>query len=237
MKNNQMVQYSIFFIFLFHLTAIVSSHTLFKRTEHTANYVDNKIYFLGGIITDGSYTDDFFYLDVSKPFDLFSGSGLSIVDLTNLTKIPKHARATSIICGPNKDTIFLFGGNFETNHIVPLVSAFNVSNPGWTYVGSRGSVPVRRRYSAGVCDKSAKMYIFGGTTNDPFAFRNDFDILNTIYLTWSVGPKSRIPPPMDIATATILSDGRIVYLGGNEGQYVGMSEVFFFLFYSNYLYF
>src|SRR5436309_3439331 len=126
MKNDQMVRYYIFFIFLFNLTTVVSSYTLLGRNDHTANYLDDKIYFLGGETDYASFTSDFFYLDVSKPFDTFLGSDLSIVDLTNLSQILKHARSTSTICGPNKDTIFLFGGDIENKDIAePLVFAFN----------------------------------------------------------------------------------------------------------------
>src|ERR1051325_9015274 len=124
--NKYFRRYYIFCIFLYKLATIVNSYTLLKRNLHTANYVDDKIYFLGGQTgTDGIdaklYTNDFFYLDVSKPFTL--DSDLPIVDLTGKTRIPNHAIATSTVCGPSKDTIFLFGGEFEDN-TAPLVFAF-----------------------------------------------------------------------------------------------------------------
>ena len=64
MKNDQMVRYYIFFIFLFYLTTVVTSYTLLRRNDHTASYLDDKIYFLGGETDYTSFTSDFFYLDV-----------------------------------------------------------------------------------------------------------------------------------------------------------------------------
>jgi hypothetical protein len=225
-----MFRYYIFCICIFQLLAtVVNSYTLLNRVQHTASYVDNKIYFLGGSTNEKTYTNDFFYLDVSKPFTL--DSDLPIVDLSDKTSIPNHATATSSVCGSNKDTIFLFGGTFEDD-TAPLVFAFNISNPVWTIVNDKGSKPIRRSLSSGVCSENAKIYSFGGVNGG--IVRNDFDIFDTNQFIWSAGNNLNTPPPMDTIAATLLPDGRIVYLGGAtypggdnkaEQKFISMTEV------------
>src|ERR1043166_7494588 len=117
--------YHMFSIFLFQLITIVNSYTLLKRYQHTASYANNKVYFIGGATDVLKYTNDFFYLDVSKPFTL--DSDLPVVGLNN-DLIPKHVLAATTICSSNRDTIFLFGGEFEDAK-APLVFAYNTSNP------------------------------------------------------------------------------------------------------------
>src|SRR5687768_824667 len=151
----------IYFLFLSRLVAVVNSYTLIERSEHTANHINGKIYFLGGSTNANQHTSDFFYLDISEPFKISSGSILPIVDLTNITDIIKHTRATSAVCGPNKDIIFLFGGELSTGGIGPLV-AFNTSNQLWNVANDKGTIPIRRRFLPSVCDNNAKFYIFGG---------------------------------------------------------------------------
>ncbi|CAG8465601.1 14745_t:CDS:2 [Funneliformis caledonium] len=196
-----------------------------RRALHTSNYLNDKIYFLGGETDRASHTNDFFYLDVSAPFTLDS---LPIVDLTRNVQIAKHKRATSSVCGPNKDTIFLFGGDIDGDEsAASLVYTFNISVPQWTNTNIEGPQPQRRVASSVVCDENARMYIFGGTNGD--GYQNDFDILDTDQLTWSLGSRVNIPPPMDLATANLLSNGKIVYLGGySNRQLIDMSKIYLY---------
>ncbi|CAG8456521.1 1379_t:CDS:2 [Funneliformis caledonium] len=220
-----MFRYDIFLILLFQLLTLVNSYKLIVRALHTANYVNDKIYFLGGETDTTSYTNDFFYLDVSAPFTLDS---LPIVDITSKVQIAKHQRATSTVCGPNKDTIFLFGGTIDIDEsAASLVYAFNISVPQWTNTNIRGTQPKRRKASSVVCDGNARMFIFGGTNSE--GYQNDFDILDTDQLTWSLGSSKNIPPPMELATANLLSNGKIVYLGGYSNvQFINMSKIYLY---------
>lgn len=108
----KMFQYYIFFFVFLSQLIIISSYTLVGRNGHTAHYIDDKIYFLGGETETNAFTNDFFYLDVSKPFNLDS---LPIFDLTsNNTQIPKYANAT----------IFLYGFNHGNDKTTPFVLEF-----------------------------------------------------------------------------------------------------------------
>ena len=78
-------------------------------------------------------------------------------------------------------------------------------------------------------NKNSKIYLFGGSIDNHLnvAIYNNFDILDTNQLIWSMGSNLNIPPPMDEARASLLPDGRIVYIGGNNMniKFVGLSEV------------
>ncbi|CAI2164823.1 18496_t:CDS:2 [Funneliformis geosporum] len=168
MKHPNLTMFRLF-ILLFLLATIVNSYKLTGRTLHTANYQNEKIYFLGGITETANYTNDLFYLDVSIPFTLDS---LPIFDLSSNIQIAKHAKATSTVCVDVKE---------------PLIFAFNISVPQWTNANISGLEPVRRSWSSAACNKYAKMYIFA-------------------------------------ATATMLSDGKIVFLGGQDSKWYSTSD-------------
>ncbi|CAG8446410.1 6100_t:CDS:2 [Funneliformis mosseae] len=148
--------------------------------------------------------------NASAPFTLDS---LPIVDITSKVQIAKHQRVTSTVCDPNKDTIFLFGVTIDIDEsAASLVYAFNISVPQLTNTNIRGTQPKRRKASSVVCDGNARMFIFGGTNSED-------------QLTWSLGSSKNIPPPMELATANLLSNGKIVYLGGYSNvQFNNMSK-------------
>src|ERR687883_258658 len=69
------------------------------RVAHTATFIDNKLYILGGlsdeILDNGSYnvTSSFFYLDFSAAFNT---KNLSWKNLSSINVVPSHSEATSV---------------------------------------------------------------------------------------------------------------------------------------------
>src|SRR5215469_8257202 len=85
------------------------------RMGHTATLIENKLYILNGV--DGTLNpngtfvaeygnNDFFYLDVSVPFNT---QNLSWKNLTNINTVPPHSYATSVRDGANNSTLLLYG--------------------------------------------------------------------------------------------------------------------------------
>src|SRR3954452_20636051 len=70
------------------------------RYLHTATLVGTKIYFLGGVISiEPQFTNEFFYLDISKSFDKTKGA-LPFVNLSDkASEIPKHYAAATTVFG------------------------------------------------------------------------------------------------------------------------------------------
>jgi N-acetylneuraminic acid mutarotase len=102
-----------------------------------------------------------------------------------------------------------------------LVYQFDPKSGQWNRpIIKGGKEPIRRReYQAVVGDES--IYMFGGAVDnlvgsDTVQFLNDLIIFNTNDLTWSEGSTLNTPIPRWDYTATILSDGRIIYIGGIE---------------------
>src|SRR5947209_2848571 len=72
------------------------------RAYHTATYIDNKLYILGGLFFPDAIirTNEFFYLDFSTPFNT---KALSWQDLSN-NSIPAHNSAVTVVGGANNNT-------------------------------------------------------------------------------------------------------------------------------------
>src|ERR1051325_795587 len=88
-----------------------------RRYWHTATLINGKLYILGG--SGESVGKDFFYLDVSVPFNT---QNLLWQDLSSVNTVPSHYGAASVNGGVNNNTLFLYGG---TNIAMELVYTFN----------------------------------------------------------------------------------------------------------------
>ncbi|CAB4408072.1 unnamed protein product [Rhizophagus irregularis] len=195
-----MSRYFIFFFVFFSQLIITSPYTLVGRVGHTASYMDNKIYFIGGITekyTEG--TNDFFYLDVSKPFNL--DSTLPIFDLSNDARyIHPHSYGVSTICGPNKDTIFIIGGTFQDS----FSYRFNNRKEWVPYTSSTGI-----QWLSAVCNENGShIYIYGSLYDV-----NKYLMTSIDTTTWDPVSHDENNITKDLTLAILLPKGRIAYIG------------------------
>ncbi|CAB4418157.1 unnamed protein product [Rhizophagus irregularis] len=174
---------------------------------HTATFIDNKLYILGGLDLNSKMLNEFFYLDVSVPFNT---QELSWQDLSNINMVSDHFLATSVKGGTNNDTLFLYGA-FQSE---TLVYTFNSRSLVWSTPTISGKVDmlpsvqtvtdpssredvifeqelinVRRgkKYGlTGVIDYNGKFYLWGGATSN-ITLINDMLVLDTINLNWDGG--------------------------------------------------
>src|SRR5438874_12843984 len=78
-----------------------------QRFVHTATLINNKLYILGGSdLANDIKLKDFFYLDVSVPFNT---QQLLWQDLSNINTVPAHYSAASVKGGADNNTLFLYG--------------------------------------------------------------------------------------------------------------------------------
>ncbi|EXX61662.1 uncharacterized protein OCT59_027804 [Rhizophagus irregularis] len=123
MSRNPLV-YFILWILLQALVKVNCQMTPFKPnvySRHTATLIDNKLYILDGYDLNKKQINEFFYLDVSVPFNT---QELSWQDLSNINMVPPHSSAISVKGGPNNDTLFLYRG-LTTDQTMALVYAFD----------------------------------------------------------------------------------------------------------------
>src|SRR6266498_1957429 len=220
------VSFHLFLILFIYPFFGVGTFTPLGRSGHSSVLVGNKLYFFGGSVS-GSCSNEVFYFDVSEKFSI---EFPPFIDITATEGIPfKSCWGTFLLSEINNEqTIYLFGGytyDMVTNNdsFTSLVYTFNSINSKsrkWIIPIITGKVPQRRARMQGIIDDSGNIYVFGGRTDSGMGtgtlYFNDMIILNTKDLTWSNGPFNNVPLKRSFYTATLLSNGMIVYIGGLE---------------------
>ncbi|CAI2174791.1 5944_t:CDS:2 [Funneliformis geosporum] len=195
----------------------VYSFTPIARDAFSSVLVGNALYFFGG--QPYTISNETFYLDVSQSFNSENPPWIE----TPSAAIPFgsiFATVSSTIVN-NNPSIYLFGGfMFDPvsliDSFISFVYTFDPQTFKWDIPQTKGQIPTRRRDIEAVNDSSGKIYIFGGS-NDfarPFTYFNDMIIFDTNILTWSYGTTFNAPKSLFAYTATLLSNGVIVYIGG-----------------------
>jgi N-acetylneuraminic acid mutarotase len=223
-----MTYYISFYLYVFIcLIFKVESFTPAGRYSHSSVLVGNKLYFFGGVLQDGFCSNEVFYLDVTQPFNIQVPSWN---DLTPNSGMPfKGCWGTVSLLSDinNEQTIYLFGGitdDIATNNdkFVSMIYSFNLNSLKWNIPTVKGMQPERRRQVNSVIDNTGKMYIFGGGADSLIGSAttktfNEMVIFNTVELSWSISTSPIISSRAG-HTATILSNGVIVYIGGFSNE-------------------
>src|ERR1041384_4137673 len=110
--NNPLIHITLCILLQF-LVEVKPQTTSFKlnlREAHTATFIDDKLYILGGVVPSNysSPKETFLYLDFSPPFKT-SADKLKWHFLDS-SIVPPHRYAAAIKGGANNNTLFLYGG-------------------------------------------------------------------------------------------------------------------------------
>ena len=184
-----------------------------QRIHHTATVIDDKLYILDGAGTiDIDTVNEFFYLDVSVPFNT---QKLLWQDLSSVNTVPAHIGAASVIGGVNNSTLFLYGGTtIKNDATTKLVYTFDSQSNTWTVPTIAGVNIIRKVLTTGIIDFNGKMYLWGGLVKDTTGvYNNDMLILDTKKLIWELGSSFDAPTGRCDYGATLLPDSRIIYMG------------------------
>ncbi|CAG8593563.1 14612_t:CDS:2, partial [Cetraspora pellucida] len=211
------------------------------RGGHESVQVNNKLYFMGGsrLIPNSNLkrynlSDEVFYLDLSSQFDT---ENPPFVDLTNGTSrmFYGNEKGAAVLGGSNRSDIYLIGGtqlNFSMvnwnatdqinwNATDQFIYIYRTSANIWTKFeqGVKGIQPSRRRSTSTVIKPNGTIYIFGGRiekdmASDNLTLYNELYEFDTILLSWIQIVADNAPSPRSHSTATLLQNGKIVYIGG-----------------------
>ncbi|CAG8649740.1 14088_t:CDS:2 [Funneliformis caledonium] len=200
-----------------------------QRSSHTATLIDSNLYILGGRNDEtGRIGNEFFYLDVSVPFNT---QNILWHNLTSINIVPAHISAASVNGGANNKTLFLYGGS--SDKVMSLVYTFDTQSNSWNIPKITGDNIVRKNNLKGIINNYGKMYLFGGLFNGTTT-QNDMFILDTKNLKWELGSTINAPSPRAVYGATYVSEQHILYLGGFstassiDGASLSLKEIYYY---------
>ncbi|KAF0557223.1 galactose oxidase [Gigaspora margarita] len=184
------------------------------RWFHSSVLIDKKLYFMGGNkFTNNSgegVTNEFFYLDISKPFSTTDNVSIPWIDLT-YTGGPFKGEATACSGGKNNDMIFILGGYYNSNYNNnSFVNQFDTSIQQWFNIES--GAPIYKQDISCAKFSSGLIAIFSGLSYpSPI---NDLWIFDTLTLSWSLINAANAPLQLHGYCAITLPDETILYIGG-----------------------
>src|SRR5581483_6300837 len=211
--------YITFCILLQLLVKVKSQTTVSKldlRDVHTATFINDKLYILGGTIPPFSNKvspkQTFLYLDCSTSFNT---NELEWIDLSNTNNVvPPHYFAAAVKGGSSNDTLFLYGGESLGGEPMSLVNTFNTLNKTWSVPILAGIPPTAKVSIIPVVDYNGLMYLYGGATSEfNGTYESDMFILDTINLSWKIANSVNAPSSRDDYGAVLLPGKDIIYMG------------------------
>ncbi|CAG8680700.1 17020_t:CDS:2, partial [Dentiscutata heterogama] len=225
------------------------------RGGHMVTLANDRIYFFGGSrpipMTSSVWnqthqfnlSDEVFYLDLSSSFSVDLPP---FTDLSATSRMPFGSEKGTTVLGNRGIRIFLIGGvqqNMETfgyNTTNSSLWIYNINSQHWdtSGPGTYGPPLPRRRSTATVIDKNGVIYIYGGrvevdTGSDVFTIFDDFFTFDTLLLKWS--NLTDHPSKRSHASATLMPDGKIIYIGGvtqsapgEDANRISMNDIYIF---------
>ncbi|CAG8555334.1 2239_t:CDS:2 [Ambispora leptoticha] len=211
------------FVFLLAIISgrILADYTPDPRYANTASLIGNNIYYFGGTSTNNKIAyNDFFFLNLENAFK--SNSTIFELELIlGKEDIPSMYGPTYAV-GENSSTIFLFGGWVNASDIISQSQVIYkiYVKPGsttWSQIinnqENTTTWPSARSSAAAVIDTREYMYIWGGQIN----VDKRMYVYDTIHNVWH-NPSNSTASVRFNYTATLLGDGRILYIGGSNSS-------------------
>ena len=207
--------YISFCVLLHLLVEVVSQSEPDVRIAHTATFINDKLYILGGgnppFNESAPPRETFLYLDFSSSF---STSELKWTDLSDNSIIPPHVFAAAAKGGANNDILFSYGGGkLPGGDPMPLVYAFNTKTNTWSVPVITGESPNGKLGITPIADNNGLIYLYGGALSGYGPFTSEMFILDTINLSWKIANSINAPKPRVEYGAVILLDKNIIYMG------------------------
>ncbi|CAG8610383.1 10621_t:CDS:2 [Gigaspora rosea] len=221
-----------------------------------ATLVNNEIYFMGGskpipknspVWTQNhqySLSDEVFSLNISSSFTVDLPP---FTDLSDRSRMPFGSEKGTTVLGGNGQRIYLIGGvqqNMVTsdyNATNSILWIYTINTQQWNTSGSgtHGTLLPRRRSTGTIIDSKNIIYIFGGKVeldmgSSVFTIFDDLFTFDINLLEWKNLSLPNHPSKRSHATATLIPDRKIIYIGGvtqsnsgGNGTRLLMTEIYF----------
>ncbi|KAF9451905.1 hypothetical protein P691DRAFT_785787 [Macrolepiota fuliginosa MF-IS2] len=187
--------------------------------------------------TSAPNTNDLLYLSLSKPFDTASPPWELVGSSTNSSTPQGPAISWHTLSAFNGSGALLFGGQPGPNSLTVIVDGADSailldvadqSQPVWhPQAASWAGQPIRRIYHSSATSLSGIVYIIGGQTADDsgHAFSEHY-AFDPRALTFSQLPAENGPPALYGHASLMLTDGRLLVLGGiTQGSPIPFSTI------------
>ncbi|RIB30471.1 hypothetical protein C2G38_2026816 [Gigaspora rosea] len=191
-----------------------------------------------------SLSDEVFYLDLSSSFTV---DLTSFTDLSDSSRMPFDSEEGTTVLGGNGQRIYLIGGvqqNMATsdyNATNSILWIYTIYTQQWNTSGSgtHGTLLPRRRSTGTIIDSKNIIYIFGGKVeldmgSSVFTIFDDLFTFDINLLEWKNLSLPNHPSKRSHATATLIPDRKIIYIGGvtqsnsgGNGTRLLMTEIYF----------
>jgi len=191
---------------------------------YTATLVNDffRIYFIGD-----SQKKEFFYLDLSKPFDV-SNAPWNTIEIRGNVNLTRYDFATAVFNHYDNSIYYIGGETAQSGD--PFIYAFNILNESFSIPNTLNNklVPQQRvGFQAEIYN--GKIYLFIGPSDNSNNFGRMI-LLDTVSpgLIWALGENDNPPFARYGYTATLIPyNGLIIYIGGiyQNGSYADMNEV------------
>ncbi|CAG8467100.1 12061_t:CDS:2 [Racocetra fulgida] len=167
-------------------------------------------------------SDEVFYLDLSSSFTINSPP---FTDLSEISRMPFGNEKGTAVLGTSGVRIFLIGGvqqdmtTFSYNGTNSSLWIYNVNSQRWDVPGPGTNGPPLpiRRSTATVISKNGTIYILVemDTASNVFTILEEFFTFDTLLLRWTnLTSLPNHPYKRSHSTATLMPDGKIIYIGG-----------------------
>ncbi|CAG8614765.1 8863_t:CDS:2, partial [Acaulospora morrowiae] len=188
-------------VLAFYFICVEGSFTPSARAGHSAVLYELNVYFQGGAGSSPSVSSDFFYLNLSTPFDTTNQSS---IPWTNLSLPLQPSRSFAFSCVSGK-SIFIFG---DLGNTPPPVIRFDLTDLSWKTPVISGLTTQNSSSVANQCltTGDGKIYMFTGNI---VAF-------DTTSLAWLERP-SKVTTVRN-KNNVILQNGTVIFVGGEMGD-------------------
>ncbi|CAG8537371.1 692_t:CDS:2 [Ambispora gerdemannii] len=187
------------------------------RDGTNAALIGDKIYYIGGRREPPQKIIPFI-LDLSSDFTAVNANFIQVVGLENMPSSPAWTAA----CLEKNNTIYIFGGTDGSQAGLPKLNTLYKIEPSgdnslnWIkFSPNQGDIwPSARDGIFPIIDKLSRIFVWGG--------RNEGQDNKTMYMfeanQWQNYTLDNAPDPRASYSATLLDDGRIIYIGGNSSD-------------------